>query len=515
MRKFYLLFIALIFLFLSTRLYKITEIPGSLYWDEASIGYNAYSILQTGSDEWGSFLPLHFRAFGEFKLPVYIYSVAAAGLVFGINDFTVRLPALIFSLGIMILTILLTIKLTGQKSIALLSAFFLITSPWFFIFSRTGFEVTAGLMFYLLGIYLFLLSGKKPIWVVVSMLSFVLSIYSYNSYRILAPLTIAFLFFYRYWMGYLKLFNATVWLIVSSLIIGIGAIPIIRLTLFDHGANRLQAVSITSQAHSIPELVVTFIGNYFSHFNPIFLFWSGDSNVRLQLPGFGQLFIVAIPFILLGLWWVVENFSEKQVFLLVFLLAIAPIPAAITFEAPHALRAFTMIPILSIIMAGGVWQLTKIVKTNRIIIPITVVFLGFFGWYYFQFITNYNLASSAAWQYPYSQIFTKDQALFADYDKVIVSDADAQPYIFALYYLKYNPQQFLTTVSYNSVDKFGFSTVHSFGKFIFEPVAEENLPKGKLLVFTSPKEQFNNGSILGTIKNTDGSIAFNIFEYQK
>jgi len=73
--------------FLITRVYKIAEIPPSLYWDEASIGYNAYSIAETGKDEWGESFPLHFRAFGEFKLPVYIYSVVPFVKIFGLNEF--------------------------------------------------------------------------------------------------------------------------------------------------------------------------------------------------------------------------------------------------------------------------------------------------------------------------------------------------------------------------------------------------------------------------------------------
>src|SRR3989338_10517008 len=102
MKKYLLVLICLFFLI--TRLYKINEIPVSVYWDEASIGYNAYSIAQDGKDEWGEFLPLHFRAFGEFKLPVYIYTTAASVKLFGLNAFAVRLPSVIFSLGIVILT---------------------------------------------------------------------------------------------------------------------------------------------------------------------------------------------------------------------------------------------------------------------------------------------------------------------------------------------------------------------------------------------------------------------------
>lgn len=55
------------------RLYKLTLIPPSLNWDETSIAYNTYSILNIGKDEWGQFLPLHFKSCGEYKQPVQIY----------------------------------------------------------------------------------------------------------------------------------------------------------------------------------------------------------------------------------------------------------------------------------------------------------------------------------------------------------------------------------------------------------------------------------------------------------
>ena len=48
-------------------------VPPSLNWDEVSLGYNAHSLQQTGRDEWGVVLPSLFRAFGDYKLPVYVY----------------------------------------------------------------------------------------------------------------------------------------------------------------------------------------------------------------------------------------------------------------------------------------------------------------------------------------------------------------------------------------------------------------------------------------------------------
>src|SRR5260221_7927131 len=110
-------------LFLFTRFYQITEIPKSLYWDEASIGYNAYSILKTGHDEWGTRTPIHFRAFGEFKLPVYIYSTVLTESIFDLTPLGIRLPAVLYTLGSLLLIYFLVKKITQEELPALLSAF--------------------------------------------------------------------------------------------------------------------------------------------------------------------------------------------------------------------------------------------------------------------------------------------------------------------------------------------------------------------------------------------------------
>ena len=49
------------------RFYKLGIVPDGLQQDETSIGYNAYSILKTGRDEHGVYLPQNFQAFGEYK----------------------------------------------------------------------------------------------------------------------------------------------------------------------------------------------------------------------------------------------------------------------------------------------------------------------------------------------------------------------------------------------------------------------------------------------------------------
>ena len=452
-----ILFCLILTLFLFTRLYKITDIPSSVYWDEASIGYNAYSIAQTGKDEWGRFLPIHFRAFGEFKLPVYIYTVAIFVKIFGLNEFSVRFPAVLFSLGVVILTYLLSRKISGSISVGLFSSFFISISPWFFIFSRTGYEATAGLMFYLLAVYFFLSIKKNSWYIFISTLSFVLSAYSYNSFRIIVPLTIPVLVLLEL-KNFREISTKIIYpLIVSLLAVFLSVIPVYKLYVYDTGASRLQAVGGVNTS--------TFLKNYISHFSPDFLLL-GDKNLRSQQKGFGQIYFPEFILLILGLLYI----SRKQKFisLPLALLLLGPIPASLTRESPHALRAISMVPFMAIISALGLVSIKSYFSRKYFVeLGVVAILLLFFLNYFVNFITVYPTQSSEAWHYGYKKIFTDPKLQSGTINRFLISDKDGQPYIFALFYLKYDPENFRAEVVRNSIDKWGFSTVKSFGRFEF------------------------------------------------
>lgn len=492
--------------FLLTRLYKIVEIPPAVYWDEASIGYNAYSISQSGKDEWGKFLPIHFRAFGEFKLPVYIYATVLTTKLFGLSEFSVRLPAVLFSLGVVILTFLLARKLSDNLEIGLLSSFFVSISPWFFIFSRTGYEATAGLMFYLLAIYFFLRANGNANYILVSVTSFILSAYSYNSFRFLIPFTFLILIMYDF--KKLRHFSRKDFLpiLLSLTILIISIIPIYRLYRFDAGASRLQAIGGTS---------VTFITNYLAHFSPDFLLL-GDKNPRSQQPGFGQIYPLELPFLILGFIYILKR-KSKQVFLLLALLMLAPVPAAITRESPHALRAIAVVPFIHILSAFGAIFLGRLIKLKYTTIGVIAIFLIFFINYFLNIISVYPQKTSKDWQYGYKKIFIDFRDDLSKYDRVIISDEYAQPYIFALFYQKINPNIFRQTAIRNTVDQWGFSTVSSFGKFEFGKVDRLIKPnEGHSLIFAVAKEKALLDKLhffpKSEIKFMDGTIAFSVYK---
>src|SRR5690348_2317733 len=81
----------LLLLFALSYFYQVPQNPPGFYIDESSIAYNAYTIASTGRDEYGESWPLYFRAFGEYKNPVYIYLLAFLFSLFGPSILVARL----------------------------------------------------------------------------------------------------------------------------------------------------------------------------------------------------------------------------------------------------------------------------------------------------------------------------------------------------------------------------------------------------------------------------------------
>lgn len=512
--KIKLLFAGIILLFLFTRLYKINEIPSSLYWDEASIGYNAYSVLKTYKDEWGNFLPLHFKAFGEYKLPVYVYTTVLSEKIFDLNDWAVRVPAIIFSLISVIFIYLLTLKITKDKYAALLSAFFLTISPWFFIFSRTGYEATAGLAFFIIGLYCFLKAmDHKEVYLLLSVFGFILSAYSYNGFRILSPLVLLTLLVIYIWHVFKTSNRFSVFFFITIIVMIIGILPIAKLLMIDNGTNRLEAVGIFNSSKQ--EITINFTKNYLSHFQTNFLF-NGDTNIRSQISGFGQIYFLDIFLVLFGVIFIIKS-KKTPYYLPLVLLLLSPIPAAITRESPHALRALLFAPSIAMLNAFGLFFLyNKISKFKGIfLVAILSIYLILFGNYFKNFISSYAILSSEGYQYAYKQIYTLYKNNFNNYDQIIISDRYAQPYIFALFYLRYDPTLFRLTVNYSQQYHQITSLVQNFDKFIFEPVDFYNFPKGKTLIFAHPSEKLIEIKEKDIIRNPNGQPGLYVYEYQK
>lgn len=421
----FLIFILLIASVL--RFYKVDQIPHGLYIDEVSIGYNAYTILTKGVDEYNVSYPLFFRAFGEYKMPVTIYLTSASIAAFGKNDFAVKFPSAFLGVLTVLLTYLVVRKLFKTESVALVSSFLLAITPWHIQFSRGDFEANIALFLYLLGgfLYLLFLGKQKKLFLIFSFLAFLLTIYTYNSYRLIAPVTIivSSVFLYKSFPKIRK------FLLLSLIGVLLLALPMILFSLTANGSQRFSSTSAFSNYSNLPiakKILVyptIYVMNYLSYFSPDYLFVTGDGNGRHTVNGMGNLFRWEIIFFLAGLYFLFQK--RKQFFsqVIFFVFFLAPTAAALTNPSPHSLRFLLLVFPITVIVSFGLvrlWQQNKLIKA-------IIICIGLFAFYEFCFYlhiyyVHYPIRSAPDWGGAYKEVISEATSKKHAYSRIVVND---------------------------------------------------------------------------------------------
>ncbi|MCL4530429.1 MAG: glycosyltransferase family 39 protein, partial [Chloroflexi bacterium] len=186
------------------RFYQLGTVPVSPDWDEVALGYNAYSILKTGKDEYGKFLPLELRSYDDYKPPLYAYLTIPSIAAFGLHVRAVRLPSAVAGVLAVAGVYVLVSKLfteeetAGKKrrrfistsALGLLSSFLLAISPWHLQFSRIAFEANVGITLNIWAAAAFLYGLTSLPLMGASAFLFGVSLYAYHSERIFSPLLV-------------------------------------------------------------------------------------------------------------------------------------------------------------------------------------------------------------------------------------------------------------------------------------------------------------------------------------
>ncbi len=435
MKKTIIILILILALAAFLRFYKISIYPPGLYIDEVSIGYNAYTILQKGVDQHGVKYPIWFKAFGEYKLPVYIYLTSLTMFVFGKSVFSVRFFSAFFGI-LTILFFYLFVKdllkkefKNESKSIALLSTFLLTISPWHLQLSRAGFEVNVALFFFVLGSWLCLVfyQQKKLRYLIFGYLSFVLTFYTYNSFRLITPLVLTFLSVYFYVKKFIKRKK----LVIVYLLFFILSIPMLFFSLSTEGGRRLTQISafnkegINTPLQKALHYPLIYFNKYILHFSNNFLFNYGDGIKRHVMRDFGVLPRWQLPIIIIGAVFVFKNIKKTWSKVLVGLILIAPMASSLTDLSPHALRSYLLvIPFISLVSLGlyFIYKKFKGIKMWFILTIISLVALYEFVFHQHFYYVHYPQARVLDWGAGYKQTVDKTAELGKNYSKIYVSE---------------------------------------------------------------------------------------------
>lgn len=403
MKKFWpvIALILIIFLGLTMRFYKLGQAPAGFYNDEAGQGYAAYSILKTGKDEFGKPFPIVFRSFADFKTPVYIYSIVPLIPIFGLTTFAVRFPSAFFSLLTIPLIYFLILKLTPDKKLAiglsLISSLVLAISPWHIVFSRTDYECVMALFLFLLGIYTFYLSLKKPYLIALSLIIFAVSIPAYHAQRVLTPLTI-FILFYRFrktllTRDYIK------YSIVGGVIALLITLPTLSISTTPGFLARARGLNIFSHDRQMPSGYLAeyngfassilnssvfltteeFLSLYSAYFSPRNMFNLGDYVPRSSYPSLATFFSWEFPFYILGLFILIQNKELGELrFLTIVLLLISPLPAAITRDPYTTIRSLPLVIPQVVVIGLGIFTVLSLLKSRAKILGFGILGLALF-----------------------------------------------------------------------------------------------------------------------------------------
>lgn len=405
------------------RAVDINNNPPALYGDELTIVLDANSILKTGKDQLGNSFPLTFEM-GAGRPAGYVYGSIPFVALFGPTAMGVRGLSIVSGLGLMLLLYFLASKLFSKK-VGLISAGLIAISPWDISLSRGGFEAHFALFLSLLGLMLFIFSDKKPHFLILSALSFGLTLHTYPTYKLILPLFLILLIWYKGGLKRLFIKEIRIQTILSSVILTVIGILAASQTFTGGSEVRFGNINIFSQKQAQETIIqkINFersistlpssiskifhnkgvehgkilIENYLKNFSMDFLVLHGDRNPRHNMATMGEIYFVESILIIVGFlsFW---QKQKKTVLFLFIWLTLAPIPTAFV-DAPHALRSSFMLPPLILFSSLGVTTILNM--KNRLVfwavLLLFVIQLTFFVQKLY-FLAPYEY--SKFWSYP-------------------------------------------------------------------------------------------------------------------
>lgn len=471
--KLRILIIGIFLLGVLLRFYQLGVVPKGMTNDEADVGYDAYSILHTGKDQWGESFPLvSFRGFGDYRPPLYTYLTVVSIALFGPSQYAVRVPAAFFGSLSILLIYLLGSKLLSRE-IGAASAFIFAISPWDIGLSRIGIESNVGIFLILLAIYLFIQFSKKRIALFVSSLVFALTLYTYSAYALFTPLVIlSLVFMYRrqfqnrkkdsiIFLILLLLFVTPIMLKKNSaaatrftqvsLLNNISSIGVINVLNEQQGSCRSSFPnSICKLAdNKVMAFTTKFIDDYLNHFTFTFLYILGTPTQYSILPDRGLEYLFEAAFLLLGFLYAISQ-GRKASLVVLALLFLSPIPDSLTGEGNYS-RASNMLPFLILVEGLGiVYSLSlirKLAKPSIIrliqgIISI-VVFYSFFSFtvnYFTYFKVYYDNFSEDGYKSLMERIYLQKDSYNTMYISSFLNDT--KQYIYYLFFNHYDPKRY-------------------------------------------------------------------------
>lgn len=471
--KYNILIVIIIVFGILIRSLGVTELPNALNCDEASAGYEAYSILNYGIDRNGKFMPVFLQSWGSGQNSLLSYLMIPFIKVLGLNILSVRLPMVIVSC-ISLIVMFFLLKRVGDKKLALIGTIFFVICPWHIMKSRWALESNLFPDIMLLAVFLLIygLNNKNKYIYYLSFAIAGLTAYTYGTSYFFLPLFIIPLLITLIVKKEITIKEA-IWSIAILALVALPIILFVIINTFNLGEIRLPFMTI-------PRLEVNRYKIISSLFSKDFfalgwgnikeamkiLFFQVDDNIANAIFPSGLIYLFSGFFTIIGIIFSFKKNKKLQIkydyifkiwLISSFLLIIVCKPSIPRFN-------IMMIPII-IYTIFGIYYVLKSSPKYLYIVILAIYILSYMSFIFSYAITDFDK----------SPTFENDLEEAIKYiDEIPCKEAYVtmrikEPYIYVLFYTKHNTLDFVNTVEYYN-EHIEFRQVKSFGKYIFKSI---------------------------------------------
>lgn len=495
MEKIKAFFIIFVFFLVSlfTLTFKLGENPPGVYVDEAVTGYNAYSILKTGKDEYGKDFPVAFRFFGSYSPPLYVYLTTIPIYFLGLNEFSVRVvSAILGSLMVLIIYLFLVKSSWFNKKIIPMALLLFIITPWNFFYARIGYEIYLGFFLFSLSA-LFLWLGLKvkaflPLGIII------LSISTYGSHSQIYSAPIFLIIFLRIFFKAINKRYLTAGLILGSLV----QLPHILLLNTDAFLNKsdlfyLDEILVNADKIILPKLIsiplsflFSFLSRFASFFSPANLFFNPDPDLQRSMPELSVFYNwMLIPF-LVGLFILASKLSSKFAQFLIILCVSSVLPASLTKDPFSTQRALGLLLPFFLIISAGFQFIANKVSFKKFILFYGALFCTSLVLLWRSYFVLLPAERAVNWNYGYKELSRR--ILENPEANYVIDQSKGKPsYIELAFFLKPDPKLIQLQSSPNLINDYYSNTEFKSEKIIRNTqnrkmIWEEDIYKKQILV---------------------------------
>lgn len=525
------------------RFWGLGAIPEGFQIDEAAFGYNAYSLLKTGADEYGVPHPLTLRSYNDYKAALYAYVDIPFIAILGLNEYSVRLPSAILGVLFVLVAYGITYLLTKKNSVSLIVSLLCCISPTLIFQTRIQSDPILSVFLVLLGVFFFLFwtTRKNTLILLLSFVFFIASLAAYQAPRIFLLLFLPLLFWHykshiTKKIGIIMIIFTVCFMLLNGYLILTADARYNQTSVFDDpGVQLVLNEAIREDGQTSPFVTRIFhnkvisysraiLDNYFSYFSFDFLFYQTESPVRETVPDTGFLYLIELPFLLIGVYKIIRKKISWGYFILGWLVITPATLSFFTQETPNIHRFLLAILPFEIVIAFGIVEFLNIFRKNLLLYRTSTSIIVLIFAYSLSYFLHELFVHQPIYR-PWNRNFA-DKALIQEidterphYKKIIVSTSQSNTYMFYLFYNNYDPKKYQLSGSQGNnpgghLDNLVFTPLvcplsagrNGEGKII----AEQNVLYVDDGTCVTPKHDIH---LVATIRWRDNSTAFKLIQY--